>query len=202
MKPAEDLRRTLLNASLDLIQSEGLEGFSMREVARRAGVSHQAPYHHFTDREAILAEMVGDGFLRLRDDMLHGLDGVKDPAARLTSIGKTYVAFALEHPALFKLMFRSEMVRQERHEIAQSCAMSAFDVLVDVVNDVAGERGERETPSPLVLASWSLAHGLATLLIEGKLDQHCGGTRAEREAAVEAILKAYETMTRAQLAKR
>lgn len=202
VKPAEDLRRTLLDASLDLIQSEGLEGFSMREVARRAGVSHQAPYHHFTDRESILAEIVAEGFQKLRDDMLVVLEGVKDPAARLTAIGKAYVAFALEHPALFKLMFRSEMVHQERHKNAQTCALSAFDVLVDVVNNVAGDRSAPGAPSPLVLASWSLAHGLATLLIEGKLDQHCGATREEREAAVVSILKAYETMTRAQLAKR
>lgn len=200
MKPAEDLRQTLLNASLDLIDTEGLEAFSMREVARRAGVSHQAPYHHFADREAILAEIVAEGFQQLRDRMQAGLDGLTDPAARLTAIGRAYVTFALEHPSQFKLMFRSELVHPERHETAQACAKSAFDVLVDVVNEIAGGGSTRDRPSPLVLASWSLAHGLATLLTEGKLDQHCGASKRERAKAAGAILEAFEAMMRARAA--
>lgn len=197
-KPADDLRRTLLDASLDLIAKEGLEAFSMREVARRAGVSHQAPYHHFTDREGILAEIVAEGFAQLRDDMLAALEGVTDPKARLTAIGKAYVSFALAHPAHFKLMFRSELVHQERHADAEACAHSAFNVLVEVVNEVSPGKQAPAEPSPLVLAAWSLAHGLATLLIEGKLDRHCGKGKQARAAAAETVLRAFESMVRAK----
>src|SRR5262245_24205460 len=108
--PPENLRRTLLDASLELIAAEGLEGFSMREVARRAGVSHQAPYHHFADREAIMAAIVAEGFQRLRDDSLGALTGLTDVRARFTAIGRAYLNFALNNPAHFKLMFRSELV--------------------------------------------------------------------------------------------
>lgn len=196
-KSGEDLRRTLLDVSLELIAREGLERFSMREVARRAGVSHQAPYHYFNDREAILAEIVAEGFDTLRDSMLNALEGVAEPSARLAAIGRAYVAFALANPAHFKLMFRSELVHTGRHVDADAGAKSAFGVLVDVVNDVApAERSSQSDPSPLVLASWSLAHGLATLLIEGRLDETCGKARHLRAAAADRVLKAFETLVR------
>ena len=198
VKHSEDLRRTILDASLDLIAKKGLESFSMREVARRAGVSHQAPYHYFADREAILAEIVAEGFAQLRDDMLKALNDAGDARARLTAIGNAYIAFALSHPAHFKLMFRSELVRQERHESADVCAKSAFDVLVATVNNAVGDAHPSEGPtggvSPHVLAAWSLAHGLATLLIEGKLDQYCGKSRQARTAAAESVLRTFEVM--------
>jgi AcrR family transcriptional regulator len=195
VKQAEDLRRTLLDASLDLIAREGLEAFSMREVARRAGVSHQAPYHYFDDREAILAAIVAEGFQQLRDDMFAALDKVAEPFARLSAIGRAYVGFALGHPAHFKLMFRSELVRAEKHEDASSCAQSAFEVLVSVVDDVATRKYGRPDPS-LVLAAWSLAHGLATLLLEGKLEKHCGKGKRAQLAAANTVLESFEALIR------
>lgn len=195
MKPAPDLRRTLLDASLDLIAKEGLEGFSMREVARRAGVSHQAPYHHFADREAILAALVAEGFERLAQRMDEAAARADGADARFHAIGRAYVGFALDHPAHFKLMFRSELVREDRHHRAQACAQSAFDVLVRVVEQVSAQR--RGAPDrALVLAAWSLAHGLATLLLEGKLDRHCGKGKRARLAAADAVLAAFDTHRR------
>lgn len=170
MKPVpENLRRTILDASLGLIATEGLEGFSMREVARRAGVSHQAPYHHFPDREAIMAAIVAEGFQRLRDDSRAALEGVEDPFDRLVASGRAYIDFALSHPAHFKLMFRSEHVREDRHDEARACAQGAFDVLVSVGGEVAARNGRR--PEAVVMLAWSTAHGLATLMLEGKLDK-------------------------------
>jgi hypothetical protein len=116
------------------------------------------------------------------------------PRARLTAIGKAYVAFALAHPAHFKLMFRSELVHQERHADAEACAQSAFDVLVAVVNDVSPCTRSPAQPTPRVLAAWSLAHGLASLLIEGKLDRHFGKGKQARTAAAETVLTAFESM--------
>lgn len=185
-----DLRRTLLDASVDLLAKEGLEAFSMREVARRAGVSHQAPYHYFSDREAILAEIVVEGFQRLRVDMQKAMAGAVKPSERLQAIGETYVAFALAHPAHFKLMFRSELVSTDDHDEAHRCASSAFDLLVSVVNDVVREsRGRAD--SSLVLAAWGMAHGLATLMLEGKLGEKFGATKKAQAAAVNAALGAF-----------
>ena len=190
MKPAEDLRRTLLDASVDLLASQGLEGFSMREVARRAGVSHQAPYHHFHDREAILAEIVTEGFQQLRARMLESMAVAKTAGDRLTAIGKAYVGFALDQPAHFKLMFRSEMVSAEKHDEARACANSAFDLLVSTVDTVVRENRGKPDPA-LVLAAWSLAHGVATLLLEGKLQKQVGESKRAQLAAAHSAIEAF-----------
>jgi AcrR family transcriptional regulator len=191
VKVAEDLRRTLLDASLELIASEGLEGFSMREVARRAGVSHQAPYHHFPDREAILAAIVAEGFQGLRGAMAGALETAgPEPSQRLNAIGRAYVGFALAHPAHFKLMFRSELVHAERHDDAKSCADSAFNVLVRVADEATLAR-DGVSNRAFVFAAWAQAHGLATLLLEGKLDDFYGTGERARLAAADEILKQF-----------
>ena len=196
MKPPEDLRRRVLDASLALIAQEGLEAFSMREVARRAGVSHQAPYHHFPDREAIMAAIVAEGFAKLRDETLAAGEGAADKFDRLTRIGRAYVGFALRHPAHFKLMFRSEWVDAEKHTEAGACAEGAFAVLSEAISALArGPDGEPERTT--LMMAWSLAHGLATLLLEGKLEKMTGGV-GESQAAIDALFAQIETMMRAR----
>ncbi|GIK49348.1 MAG: TetR/AcrR family transcriptional regulator [Hyphomonadaceae bacterium] len=194
MKPApENLRRTILDASLDLIAAEGLEGFSMREVARRAGVSHQAPYHHFPDREAIMAAIVAEGFQRLRDDSIAAIEGESDPYARMQAMGRAYIRFALHNPAHFKLMFRSEHVREDRHDDARAGAQSAYDVLLQLAGHVAAKSGQRT--ELVVLTAWSMVHGLATLMLEGKLDKVLDDS-AERLAAADAAIDLYANLLR------
>lgn len=194
MKPApENLRRTILDASLDLIAAEGLEGFSMREVARRAGVSHQAPYHHFPDREAIMAAIVAEGFQRLRDDSIAAIEGESDPYARMQAMGRAYIRFALHNPAHFKLMFRSEHVREDRHDDARACAQSAYDVLLQLAGHVAAK--SRQRTELVVLTAWSMVHGLATLMLEGKLDKVLDDS-AERLAAADAAIDLYANLLR------
>src|ERR1700754_1736639 len=105
----DDVRAGILQASLALMNEGGLGALSMREVARRAGVSHQAPYHYFADREAILAELAGDGFDKLHDYMVSALGHARpNRGSRAKALGEAYVRFALNHPELFKLMFRCE----------------------------------------------------------------------------------------------
>lgn len=191
MTPPDNLRRALLDASLGLITAEGLEKFSMREVARRAGVSHQAPYHHFLDREAILAALVAEGFELLRQHSLAALVGLDDAAARLTALGQAYVAFALDKPAHFKLMFRSELVREDRHPEAQACAKGAYEVLLSVAREIAQRTGRSE--EVVALAGWSLVHGLATLLLEGKLDKAMSATRPTADAVVQSFESFWRT---------
>jgi len=190
VKVADDTRRILLDASIDLVATEGLGALSMREVARRAGVSHQAPYHYFIDREAILAEIVAEGFQLLRAQMESAAATAKTPGKRLSAIGRAYLAFALEHTAHFKLMFRSELVPAEKHKQAHDCANSAFDLLVSTVDEVVRENRGKPDPS-LVLAAWSIAHGLATLLLEGKLKAQVGDSRRSQVAAAHDTLDAF-----------
>ena len=189
MNPPEDLRRVVLEASLDLIKKEGLEALSMREVARRAGVSHQAPYHHFGDREGILVALAEEGFRRLTAEVAKAIGGAADPLARLEAAGTAYVMFALRNPAFFKIMFRSELAPLERHKEAHERAETCFDLLVSAVADVAKAQGRPNDPA-LVIAAWSLAHGLATLALEGKLERF-GKTWRPTSANVAAVMRAF-----------
>jgi AcrR family transcriptional regulator len=188
-----DLQRTVLDASVALIQERGMSALSMREVARRAGVSHQAPYHHFGDREGILAAIAIEGFAALREGMVKAIAGIGDPGDRLTAVGGSYVDFALRNPAHFQLMFRSDVVDPARHPTLKRRADAAFDLLVAVVSEVVEARG-RGQPLPLAVAAWALAHGLATLTLEGKLQRRLGKGRRRQREGVAAALEAFRAL--------
>jgi AcrR family transcriptional regulator len=186
---ADDVRASILSASLDLMNQGGLSALSMREVARRAGVSHQAPYHYFADRESILAELVRDGFDKLTGYLEDALRPVRNYDDSIGALGEAYVAFALDHSAQFRLMFRSEMVDSSRHPETHAAADRTFDLCVKIVTGKENCNDPKEvTP---VIAAWSMAHGLATLYLEGKLTQATGPTRAERLKGARAVFQHY-----------
>jgi len=166
-----DLRRTLLDAALELVEVEGLAALSLREVAKRAGVTHGAPYHHFPDRGALMSAIAGEGFVLLRDgmDAAAAVTG-EDPMARLATIGRCYVHFALTHRAHFRVMFRPELA----HLVVPppSEERTAYDVLAQAVRDCqqAGLAPQAEHALLAVLA-WSTVHGLASLLLDGPLEK-------------------------------
>ena len=105
-----DLRSELLRTSRQLLDESGPSALSMREVARRAGCTHQAPYHYFANREAILAALVHEGFDELTDMLASAREGLgsADLRAILTASGNAYVEFALRHPGVFRVMFRPD----------------------------------------------------------------------------------------------
>jgi AcrR family transcriptional regulator len=167
-----DLRRALIEAALAMLTEEGAWNFTLREVARRAGVSHNAPYNHFADKSALLAELAALGFRTLREQM--------DTAARrharsarqaLLGIATAYVRFGVEHPAHYRLMFGPELAEKDKHPALQEAGDATFGVLT-----AALERGQaagqiRQAPvREQALACWSLVHGLTTLLIDQRLN--------------------------------
>jgi AcrR family transcriptional regulator len=164
---APDLRQRILDTSRALLESEGVAALSMREVARRAGVTHQAPYHHFGDREAILAELVTEGFERLAARLARANDGAARVSrhATLTASGEAYVGFALEHPGVFRIMFRPDMCDPARFPAAQAAGERAHRELVRLVQLLHdGQAGEA-----LASTYWAQVHGLACLMIDGPL---------------------------------
>jgi AcrR family transcriptional regulator len=184
----DDVRAGILQASLALMNEGGLGALSMREVARRAGVSHQAPYHYFADREAILAELAGDGFDQLYDYMVSAIGLARDKTSKNRAMGEAYIRFALNHPELFRLMFRNEMCDLTRYPEAKAKAEKCFNVVIEVL-DAHGHASDKANPDLTpVIASWAAAHGLATLLLEGKLGQTFGDTRDQREAAANRVI--------------
>jgi len=187
----DDVRAGILQASIALMNEGGLGALSMREVARRAGVSHQAPYHYFADRETILAELAGDGFDKLYDYMVSAIGLAKDKAGKNRAMGEAYIRFALNHPEVFKLMFRCEMCDLSRYPDAKVKADRCFNVVVQTLG-ASGNSADKTNPDLApVIASWSMAHGLATLMLEGKLAQTFGETTDQREAAAGRIIALF-----------
>jgi len=183
----DDVRSSILEASIALMNEGGLGSLSMREVARRAGVSHQAPYHYFADREAILAELAGDGFDRLYDYMVSAIGLARDKAGKNRAMGEAYIRFALNNPEVFRLMFRCEMVDLANYPEAKEKADKCFQLVADTLGVVITADKTSADLAP-VIAAWSTAHGLATLMLEGKLGEAFGETLDQREEAAKRIL--------------
>jgi len=153
-----ELRETLVAAALALLES-GSGELSLRAVARAAGVSAMAPYRHFADKAALLAAVAQCGFAALQD-ALAAADRAGAPRAALLAQGLAYVAFARARPALFRLMFRDQLgLAKPAHEDT-----AAYDVLARRVAELAP--GDAESAA---LACWSIVHGLATLVLDGRL---------------------------------
>ncbi len=181
-----DLRQRILDGAEALLEAEGLGALSLREVARRAGVTHQAPYHHCADRETILAELVTRGFDELARRLARANDRETDRRALVHESGLAYVGFALDHPGLFRIMFRPEVCDAARFPAAQEAGERAHAELHRMVRRLHGDDA-----SP-VLASvyWAQVHGLACLMVDGPIGQQVAGAR-ERRAHVRDVLAAY-----------
>lgn len=165
-----DLRHVLLEASLALIDESGIGALSLREVARKAGVSHNAPYHHFKDRGSLLAALVEEGFAALADEMVAARAAAPDARARLEACGLAYIRFALASPARFKLMFRPELTGPDAEGAVAESSAAALDTLTTAILEAqAGGLAPAGDPKPLVLTCWAAVHGLASLLLDGPL---------------------------------
>ena len=156
-----DLRAALLAAAAGWLDEQGAQALTLRELARAAGVSHAAPYHHFASRDELLAGVAELAFDRLVD-ALAAAAGATDAGHALLDIGEAYVREALAHPAQFRLMFGPLLARKAEHPGLQRAAERAFLVLLEAATRFAPERGLE-----IALAGWSLSHGAANLAIDG-----------------------------------
>jgi AcrR family transcriptional regulator len=164
------LRAALIDATEALLAEKGAEGFSLREVARRAGVSPAAPAHHFGDAAGLLTAVATLGFEGLTQALEAGnARGGADPRAALREQGIGYVRFAMQHPGRFRLMFRQGQLRDDPE--LQSHGIASFEVLARGVQRAAGHGGNQEQA---VVALWSLVHGYANLAIAGKFGPLAG----------------------------
>lgn len=170
-----DLRRVLLESAVALLAESGLDGFSLREVSRRAGVSPAAPAHHFQDVRGLLSAVAADGFRELLQELIRRKRGSKgSPAEAVAAISRGYLAFARAHPAQFALMFRCRTLDMSEPELAAAAA-AAFEVLHVTV---AAAKGGVQRPNTFavsdVVYTWSLVHGFAHLLTEHQFDRFAG----------------------------
>ncbi|MBI4123905.1 MAG: TetR/AcrR family transcriptional regulator, partial [Betaproteobacteria bacterium] len=148
-----DLRTALLLAGGELIEEQGVAGLKLREAARRAGVSHNAPYRHFPHRDALLAALAAEGF-RMLGEELDGRSG--------GDMGEAYVRFALAHPNRFRLMFGGQL-ELRKHAGLREAAGRTYEALLAVFRD----RRVVANPERAAAAAWSLVPGLAQLELDG-----------------------------------
>jgi AcrR family transcriptional regulator len=169
------LREALLTATLELIEAEGIGAVSLRKVARAAGVSPGAPYHHFPDRAALLTALSDEGFRRLATTITEAHDATSTPTEALEAMLVAYIEFAKASPAYFRLMFRPEL----KNGGGSDAGEAAYAVLERTVCDCLAETDATTgDTSVLAITMWSLVHGFASLLLDGQLDHHTDDTTA------------------------
>jgi len=184
-----NLRRALLDAAMDLVRERGIDGFTLREVARRAGVSHAAPYHHFADRAALVAALAVASFglfTQAFREAAASTEGMHLDKVR--AIGRAYVRFAFDDPARFTLMWRPELRTIGDDSAVDEAGLASYQVLIDEV--AAGQETGEIVPGDvglLSLGAWSTVHGLATILVDGPLRDQVT-TWGQAEPLVDAVL--------------
>lgn len=174
------LREALLEAALELAQERGPRALSLRELARRAGVSPAAPYRHFPDLQSLLAALATEGFVEL-GEALGRVEPADDPLERLRRIGIAYVGYAASAPMRFRIMFGDSVEDRRAHPELDAAARAAFEHLRRAVAAAVAEGRVRGDPRALVLLSWSVVHGLSALLVDGQL----GALGIDERSAVE-----------------
>lgn len=171
-----NLREALIAASLDLLEREGCAGLGLRAAARAAGVSQTAPYHHFGGKEGLLAAVAAHGFRLMRAEQDRIATAAReadlDPEALVHELGVGYVRMARRHPELFRLMFGTAIVDRDAHPELVEANQDAYSVIADATRELLIWRNGAAGPEDVsiaVTAAWATVHGLANLLIDGRL---------------------------------
>jgi AcrR family transcriptional regulator len=161
-----DLKTALLDSAEAILREEGLAGLTLRAAARRAGVSHAAPTHHFGDLTGLLSELAARGFLRFAADLRAASE--TSPAAPGAAAARAYVAFAQDNPAMLLLMFSSDRIDQQRPALRAAMEVS-FGALIGFAEEPKPGSPEMRAAVARAARNWSLVHGFAMLLIDKRL---------------------------------
>lgn len=188
-----DLKAALLREAERVLEAGGVSRVTLREVSRRAGVSHTAPKNHFGDLSGLLSELAAVGFVRFGQALGEAASSAgEDAKVRMQAMGRAYVRFARAHPGLFSLMYRSEVLDPHRPALAEAIA-GTRSVLVAAVL----QRAQPAGLTPLQVAAqatavWALVHGFSVLLLDGRLDNTIKALpgKESAEGLLEAVLLA------------
>lgn len=181
-----DLRRALLDAAAAAIGERGVDAVSLREVARRAGVSHAAPAHHFGDKSGLYTALAAEGFTWLADTLAIASGG-PDPVDELVALGRAYIRFATDHPAHFEVMFRPTLLRVDDPAFL-AAADRAYSALAECVTRChAAGWGGTSNPAELSTLAWAMAHGLGALRAQGALARYAPDPSLDGATALLAL---------------
>ncbi|MEU1722524.1 TetR/AcrR family transcriptional regulator [Nonomuraea sp. NPDC005692] len=170
-----NLRRVIIDAALRAIGESGPAGWSLRELARRAGVSHAAPAYHFGDKQGLLTAVAAEGFTMFAD-------ALENAAPDVWEVGVAYLRFGLDHRPYFEVMFRPELYRVDDPGV-RSAQRRAADVLNTSAHSLSPSPEHDRTTT---IAAWSLAHGFTTLWLSGALPESANG---DPEALARSMLR-------------
>lgn len=165
-----DLRRALVDAARRILESEGPSALSLRAVAREAGVSPAAPYHHFKDKGELLDAVAHVGWDMLGDSMREGREAAPDVRHAMTEIGVAYVQFAQRHPALYRVMYDASRDKTALPEAMKSDQDSAYCMVQDAFRAAAGPEVPEIDVELATIAAWCAAHGLAEMNVFQQFD--------------------------------
>lgn len=181
----------LVAAARAVLERDGLEGLTLRAIAREAGVSHGAPLRHFPGLSSLLAALGAEGFEQLYDSVAASVADAgptADARRRLSAGGRGYILFALAHPGVFSVMFRGELIDQTWPALGEKGGR-AFNQLVDLVTDAQSEGwAHTQQPRHAAVVVWSLVHGMATLWIHGGIKAVTGDLDLESLGALTETL--------------
>jgi AcrR family transcriptional regulator len=168
-----DLRNALVGEALKLLEKEGSSAFTLRDLARRVGVSCAAPYSHFEDKDALLAAVATAGFGRLKACLETAIQEQADSERQFVAMGQAYVQFGMDNPALYKLMFASEELPAKRDQFPElmEAGAKAFETLTGMLGRMQ-QRGFLRTGDVdgYGLTVWAHVHGLTSIIISGRID--------------------------------
>ena len=182
-----DLKRALTDAALQLVQEKGPKGFTLREVARRAGVSAAAPYRHFADKAQLLAAAATQGFVQLHETLDATAAATTDLTEQVLAMGRAYVRWAVTHPDYYQVMFGSELDKTESPEVLTAGLRAFADLLDAIVRCQNAKLLPAGDPLEIAGPIWSLLHGVSMLTIGSDLSHV--GIREDPEALIERSLR-------------
>jgi AcrR family transcriptional regulator len=188
-----DLKRVLVDTAVAMLGEDGGWQFTLREVARRAGVSHAAPYKHFADKNALLAEVAALGFRRLRDAFVEGArTNMGSPRAELLAAAHTVIGFGMANASLYRLMFGPTVDKSQYLELERA-SLGSFEMLLGILGRGQEAGVFRKVPvRGQAAACWAVVHGLTMLALDGQLVEQKVGVEPV-EAALQVLLEGLET---------
>jgi AcrR family transcriptional regulator len=181
-----DLKNALIEAGAEILSKEGVSGLSLRKVASRAGVSHAAPYAHFTDKQALIAAISTEGYRRLYEKLTVVIQKYQDDQLhQFVEVAWAFVEFARNDPDLFKVIFSSVVEKEKDFPAFVEMTRKNFRLLVELVEacQAAGVL-KPGAADEMAVSIWSLVHGLASLLIEGQISHSILNRRTIRELLI------------------
>jgi len=188
-----DLKNALIQAGIKILSKEGVGGLSLRKVAKKAGVSHSAPYAHFTDKQALIAAISTEGFKQLYSEMDEAVSSyASDPKRQLVEGAWAYLQFAMNNTDTFHIMFSDVLEKEKDYPAFVEISRSTFERVVDIIRACQAAGVLRPAPPEMMaLAVWGQLHGIISLVLEGQVSHVVLDRFSTREIMLFALEQIY-----------